>query len=384
MSTTETIDGWVAEPPEHCESCGALVTGGRFCSACGHEIAAPVEALPEHEQAWAAEFAGPGLHGAAEPRPHDEPYEPYEPHAAGGWPDEPLYAAPTAVHAPPAPGAGKRRVLVIVAAVVALLVAAGAAAAIVLTSSGDPEAAADLAYRKQVAAAFGPVLGANREVSDELGSLRGTRPADARAAVRRARQATTLATGAIGALAVPAGSERLARDARVVLDREGAYLSAVAAVLARPSDPTRAELRTLSSNLTGALSAAGPAVAGRSQTVSGTDELAAWAQRASRTLERRAAAKKRARVRGATPVSPGATPPVPPASGQPCGGGVYAGPNTSCAFARNVRAAYYEAPGRSATVRVFSPVTDTTYTMSCAPSGSAVTCSGGNDASVTF
>ena len=63
---------------------------------------------------------------------------------------------------------------------------------------------------------------------------------------------------------------------------------------------------------------------------------------------------------------------------------MYAGPNTSCAFAYNVRDAYNEAPGVNASVRVYSPVTDRTYTMSCRPSGSGTTCSGGNNASVTF
>ena len=52
--------------------------------------------------------------------------------------------------------------------------------------------------------------------------------------------------------------------------------------------------------------------------------------------------------------------------------------------ALNVRDAYNEAPGATATVRVYSPVTDRTYTMSCAPSGNGVTCSGANNASVTF
>jgi hypothetical protein len=35
-------------------------------------------------------------------------------------------------------------------------------------------------------------------------------------------------------------------------------------------------------------------------------------------------------------------------------------------------------------VRVFSPVTDQTYTMSCDSSGGTVTCAGGNNASVSF
>jgi hypothetical protein len=67
-----------------------------------------------------------------------------------------------------------------------------------------------------------------------------------------------------------------------------------------------------------------------------------------------------------------------------CGAGLRAGPNTSCPFAQNVRDAYDAAPGATASVRVFSPVTGQTYTMSCAPAGSGVTCSGANNASVTW
>jgi hypothetical protein len=258
--------------------------------------------------------------------------------------------------------------------------------AAVVLSSDDDGSSAQTAYRQQVARTFGPVLGANRELSNQLADLRGTNPTEARAAARQAQQATTLATGAIGALNSPSGSEQLARDARQVLDREAAYVSAVAAVLANPSSTSRSQLVTLESNLTSALSAAGPTVAGTLQTVSGADRLAAWAPRAARTLKRRAALKRRKAHKKSSPNSPPATPNPsnPLQSGRSCGGGVYAGPNTSCEFARNVRDAYNEAPGGTASVRVYSPVTGATYTMNCAPSGSGVTCSGGNNASVAF
>lgn len=85
--------------------------------------------------------------------------------------------------------------------------------------------------------------------------------------------------------------------------------------------------------------------------------------------------------RGATSGSPA---PPPSSGGTDCGRGLHAGPNTSCPFAQNVRNAYNTAPGTTASVRVFSPVTRQTYTMSCAPAGSGVTCSGANNASVTW
>ena len=59
-----------------------------------------------------------------------------------------------------------------------------------------------------------------------------------------------------------------------------------------------------------------------------------------------------------------------------------AGPNTSCAFALNVAAAYSGTDGSSA--YVYSPVTGQSYTMTYNQSGYVVYATGGNDASVTF
>jgi Glucodextranase, domain B len=88
---------------------------------------------------------------------------------------------------------------------------------------------------------------------------------------------------------------------------------------------------------------------------------------------------------GATPraVPPAATPEAPnPGSGETaCAGGLWVGPNTTCAFAENVRNAY-EASGPGA-VSAYSPVTNTTYVMSCS-TGPSVVCTGGNAASVYF
>ena len=67
-----------------------------------------------------------------------------------------------------------------------------------------------------------------------------------------------------------------------------------------------------------------------------------------------------------------------------CGDGISAGENTSCPFAKNVRKAYFEVPGDSVEVDVFSPVTGQTYTMACVKTEDQVTCRGGNHAVVTF
>jgi hypothetical protein len=80
---------------------------------------------------------------------------------------------------------------------------------------------------------------------------------------------------------------------------------------------------------------------------------------------------------GNAPQSGGNAPP----SGTSCGDGITAGPNTSCPFARNVVSAYRETGG--GTVRVYSPVTRKTYSMSCTSSPPHV-CTGANNASVYF
>ena len=66
-----------------------------------------------------------------------------------------------------------------------------------------------------------------------------------------------------------------------------------------------------------------------------------------------------------------------------CGSGVTANnAGTTCSFALNV-AEQYRASGGASTIQVYSPVTKQTYTMSCV-GASATTCTGGNNASVTF
>lgn len=64
-----------------------------------------------------------------------------------------------------------------------------------------------------------------------------------------------------------------------------------------------------------------------------------------------------------------------------CGDELAVGPDTTCAFAENVRS-FYENQGPG-TYEVYSPVTGKTYTMSCSD-GTPVVCTGGNDASVYF
>jgi hypothetical protein len=69
---------------------------------------------------------------------------------------------------------------------------------------------------------------------------------------------------------------------------------------------------------------------------------------------------------------------------QDCGDNVFAGPNTSCPFAKNVHKEYFAVPGDSVEIEVHSPVTGQTYTMACVRNGDEVTCRGGNNAVVQF
>jgi hypothetical protein len=64
-----------------------------------------------------------------------------------------------------------------------------------------------------------------------------------------------------------------------------------------------------------------------------------------------------------------------------CGAGLSVGPNTTCAFAENVRSAYYGSGPE--TVMAYSPVTNRTYAMSCS-GGASVVCTGGVGATVYF
>ena len=199
------------------------------------------------------------------------------------------------------------------------------------------------------------------------------------------------ARGALQTLSVPASSQQLATNARGTLSREDAYLAAVASALANPASASAAQSQTLASNLTDALNAIAPAQQDWARSVTGADTLTTWAPKAVATRARHAAAKRAAARRRAArrnqsngQRNSSSTAPPPLAGGTDCGGGLHAGPNTSCPFAQNVRDAYNEAPGAHATVRVFSPVTDQTYTMTCAPAGNGVTCSGGNNASATW
>jgi serine/threonine protein kinase len=75
---------------------------------------------------------------------------------------------------------------------------------------------------------------------------------------------------------------------------------------------------------------------------------------------------------------------TPPAGSESCPGtsNLWVNSHTSCPFAENTQSAYAEAGG-SKHLEVYSPVTGTTYPMTCSGT-SLVTCTGGNEAAIYF
>ena len=71
-----------------------------------------------------------------------------------------------------------------------------------------------------------------------------------------------------------------------------------------------------------------------------------------------------------------------PAYRERCGNRIYADGSASCAFARNIAAAYRSSPA-STLYNIYSPVTKVEYTVECRE-GAFVTCTGGEAAVVYF
>ncbi|MBD0020517.1 protein kinase [Gordonia pseudamarae] len=87
-----------------------------------------------------------------------------------------------------------------------------------------------------------------------------------------------------------------------------------------------------------------------------------------------------------TPATTTPTVTGPPANSSRCDGsvGIEAGTPTSCEFAANVRSAYLASgpKGEARVVTASSPITGSTYRMSCGPENGIVVCRGGNNAVV--
>jgi hypothetical protein len=294
-------------------------------------------------------------------------------------------APPTGLQPGAGPSGGRRRWLpwAIGGAVLALVATIG----LVFALTRGP--GADETYTAAVQETLAPVAESDGQVKSALMALDGPDRSSARAAVGSAQDTVDDARSGLGDLETPDGAEATLGDARQVLSREVAYLSAVDRVLKDPGNSSaRNQVPTLESALSNALEDAEPAEEDWAGEVGGGVELVSWANSRVRARERAAAqARERQREQEAEDAANRAAAAASAAAASApsdCGGGVSAGPNTSCAFALNVRDAYYDVPGSSTTVNVYSPTTSQTYSMYCTPVGGQVRCTGGNNSSVTF
>lgn len=112
-------------------------------------------------------------------------------------------------------------------------------------------------------------------------------------------------------------------------------------------------------------------------------EKAARQEERLKQLEREVRRRERRRSAGGSPSPPRSAPPAESTAGKrDCGGGVTAGPNTTCSFAQEVKKQYLRSGGGNATISAYSPATNRSYTMSCTGGNHAAECTGGNNASV--
>ena len=333
-----------AVPTRYCPHCGnAVGEDGAYCASCGQPLAPPVAP-----------------------------------------PTMPMTAAP------PPPPAKDRSYAWLIAAGAVGLVAIAIAATIIASSGGG--STTSTGYQQKLTVVLSPVLSANQTLSSSLQSLQGSNTSSAKNATTAAQQAVVAARGAAGVLNVPAGQTQLSQQLQQALAQESGYLQAVQGTLSNPSGDN-SQLQTLSTNTQSALVPLGAVAPGISASLSGTSALSSWAS-GQAAAARRAAARHHAKPSTTTVVTPSgqtttvvAPTPVAPSvpTGGGCGGGVTAGANTTCPFALAVHEAWVNTPGVDNIVQAYSPVTHQTYTMSCAATGAGIiTCTGGNNASVSF
>jgi hypothetical protein len=341
-----TDDRTVISHSQFCSQCGAEVHDARFCPQCGALVNA-----------------------------------------------DPPVASPPAAAAIPEPR--RKRPTWLLAAGGLGLVAIAIAAIIISTSGGGSQPASAQTgqstagdYRAKLAASLSPVITANSQLSTALGNMDGSRPTitAARNAATAVESAITTAKGATGVLSVPTSQATLSQQTQQALTEDDGYVQAVVATLNKPVGQSSAQLQTLSTNAQTALVPVSSLVSGASSSVSNTANLLSWVDGANGIHSHSGSAGQ---SRSSTTTAAATPPPSGGGSGASngstdCGNRLIAGPNTSCQFAQNVQQAYYQAPGLVATVLAYSPVTNQTYSMSCAPAGSGTTCSGANNASVSW
>ncbi len=389
-----TIDGQptAADNSRLCPHCECPVGNAKFCPECSYPLDTSattwngMRAVAPEEMSAATTGSMP----AAAPPGLD---------TSGAMPryPPPGMTATGAMPAVPPPGStGKRRSrLALILAGLALGLAAIAVAAIVLLHGHESSDTTAL-YRSKLTGALSPVVAANTSVSNSLQSLQGTNTTAAKNAANQAQSAISSARGAVGALSVPPDSTQLSQQVQQALTQEDGYMQAVTATLSGQNAENIAQLRSAATQTQSALVPLAGVAAGASGSLNGSDALASWANgrinatTAAQKKAQKATAHKTSHTATTTTTTTVAAPstsaPSAPASGgTDCGGGLHAGPNTSCPFAENVQLAWENAPaGEQNSLQVFSPVTSQAYTMTCTEAGAGVSCTGANDASVSW
>jgi hypothetical protein len=340
MATIDQETG--TDRPRFCPACGQASRAANFCPGCGHDMG----------------FAA----------------------------DDPV--ARSAAQNPP--GGSRPGRVALIAVCAALGIAAVAVAVVILLSGGggSKPVSAGISYRQQLAKVFAPVIIANQTLSGALTAVDGSRPSirAAKTDTSQALAALAAARGGVAVLTVPSSDSTLSGQVQQVLTTETGYLQAVSSTLATPSGPSTGQLQTLATGAQSALDNLDRINSGSGTSLDGTGNLVSWAQGAAGAQKAHKAAPQHANSQTtatSTLTQTTTSPPAVTTSGGgatangavSCGGGLFAGPNTSCGFAANVQAAWESNPGPTATAT--SPATGQTYTESCTSQGSGAYCTGG-------
>ena len=339
MATTEQY-GTATGRTNFCPECGTEAGDANFCPGCGHN-----------------------MHVTAGPPPPTQP-------------------------APAQTGHSPRARVALLAACGALGIVVVVVAVVVLTNSGSsthsrPPASSTVAsatYQQQLTTALAPLLTADRTLSAALGTVDGSRPSinAAKSDVSQAQTALSTAQGAVGVLNAPSSQHTLSSQVQQALTAENGYLQAVSSTLGDPAGTGAGQLQTLATGLQSALVPVNAVAPGGSASINGTSNLVSWAQGAAGAAQAahdaqannaaaKAAANAVAGSGGGSGVGSGG---ASSTGAVVCGGGLFAGPHTSCPFAINVQQAWENASSATTLVTAYSPVTNQSYTESCAPDAS--------------
>lgn len=378
MAITENAPGQSNGHARFCPHCGHPAGDGPFCPGCGEQITPTAE----FEQVTSA-------------------FTTQQPPDMGAPP--PVTGPPPPPPGPSAPsgGSSRSRMWALIALGAVALVAVAVVVIVVSTGGSSNSNSQTTVYSHKLTVALTPVLAANSTLSSDLQGLSGSHTAPAKSAVAQAQSAVSQAQGALSALSAPAGSAQLTRQVTFALTQESGYLQAVQATLSSPSSGNAAQVQSAATSAQTAFVNLGALAPNGDQSIANTYALTQWAnqrataaqnhaialatQRAARRAQQQANSSSGSSSSGGSSSSASTN---PLGNTRACGsnGGpeIYAGPDTSCDFALNVYSAWLSAPGMDNTVEVYSPVTGLTYTMTCATAGSGITCSGGNNASVSW